>query len=263
MIRFSPARSPMPWNRSPDMAAFWMALSRGVSLLIDEENSDRVVAAPPGLWAENAIHLPQMVATRRLAAPDLARAGGMQQDREHRRTGLAFLRPVDPAPARDPRRRRIGVCSTTLIPASRVAAQLGSCPASWKNRRRTPLRVPKDLARKSSSPEPEGRRNEGRGRNPPCSNRSCLGAAYQLGLVRAAVDWSADGRAIVQLSALGRYILAAGAAATAPSLVRALPLRSARTEIIAYRQGLAPSLIGQFSRLRSVVPGRAPPWNSS
>jgi hypothetical protein len=74
-----------------------------------------------------------------------------------------------------------------------------------------------------------------------------LGPAYQLGLVRAAEEVPGR-RRVVQLTPLGRYLLALGpppAPRTGPGqFLFAQP----NFEVIAYRQGLTPALIGQFSR---------------
>lgn len=230
----------------PDMAAFWLALSRGVSLLIDEENSDRVVAAPPGFWAENAIHLPQMVATRWLALRTWHEQGGMQQDGSTVELALPFLRPV------------ILLWLATLAEDEWVAlddfdSRLRELLPNWDRPGfiEEPTSPPAARAKgaraaKPARPSREGRQ-EGRGSDPAVLESLLLGAGYQLGLIRAAVD-ALDGRAIVQLSPLGRYILALGPPPPPrPSFEHFLYVQP-NFEIIAYRQGLSPSLIGQFSR---------------
>ncbi|WP_406700981.1 helicase-associated domain-containing protein [Singulisphaera sp. Ch08] len=230
----------------PDMAAFWLALSRAVSLLVDEENSDRVVAAPPGFWAENAIHLPQMIATRWLALRTWHEQGGMQQEGSTVELALPFLRPV------------VLLWLATLAEDEWVAlddfdAQLRELLPDWdragflEEPAANPAARAKALrAAKSARPARESR-NEGTGPEPAVLESLLLGAAYQLGLVRAAVDGS-DGRAIVQLSALGRYILAIGPPPPPRPTFEHFLYVQPNFEIIAYRQGLTPSLIGQFSR---------------
>src|SRR5262249_51828556 len=51
-----------------------------VGLLEAEPGSDRVVAAAPEFWAENAIHLAQMIAVRWLGLRVWHEQAGMQQD---------------------------------------------------------------------------------------------------------------------------------------------------------------------------------------
>src|SRR5205823_580307 len=64
----------------PDMPAFWLALARGVGLLAAEADSERISAAPPEFWAENAFHLPQMVAVHWLGMKTWNEEGGMQRE---------------------------------------------------------------------------------------------------------------------------------------------------------------------------------------
>src|SRR5205085_1996337 len=48
----------------PDMAGLWLALACAVGLVVPDPDSERAVAAEPDYWAEHAIHLPPMIATR-------------------------------------------------------------------------------------------------------------------------------------------------------------------------------------------------------
>jgi hypothetical protein len=74
-----------------------------------------------------------------------------------------------------------------------------------------------------------------------------LGAAYPLGLIRVGEE-SPSKRRVVQLSALGRYVLAAGPSpALRPAFEKFLFVQP-NFEVIAYRQGLTPQLVGQLSR---------------
>jgi hypothetical protein len=79
-----------------------------------------------------------------------------------------------------------------------------------------------------------------------------LGAAYQLGLVRAAEE-TATGRRLVQLSQLGRYVLALGPPPPQRESFEKFLFVQPNFEIIAYRQGLNPVLIGGFSRFAQWV----------
>ena len=74
-----------------------------------------------------------------------------------------------------------------------------------------------------------------------------LGPAYQLGLVRAAEE-APSGRRGVQLTPLGRYALALGPPPPPRPTFDHFLFVQPNFEVIAYRQGLTPSLIGQFSR---------------
>src|SRR6185312_2571792 len=47
----------------PDLAAFWLALARRVGLVEPDASGQRLMAASPEFWSDNAVHLPQMIAT--------------------------------------------------------------------------------------------------------------------------------------------------------------------------------------------------------
>jgi len=74
-----------------------------------------------------------------------------------------------------------------------------------------------------------------------------LGPAYQLGLIRAGEE-SLSERRVVQLTPLGRYVLALGAPPPPRQLAEQFLYVQPNFEIIAYRQGLNPPLVGQLSR---------------
>ncbi len=74
-----------------------------------------------------------------------------------------------------------------------------------------------------------------------------LGAAYPLGLVRAA-EQDVTHKRLVQLSPLGRYVLALGATPPPRPAFDRFLLVQPNFEMIAYRQGLTPQLVGALSR---------------
>jgi len=74
-----------------------------------------------------------------------------------------------------------------------------------------------------------------------------LGAAYQLNLVRTAEEVP-SGRRVVQLTPLGRYLLALGPPPPPPPAYEHFLFVQPSFEVIAYRQGLTPPLVGRFSR---------------
>jgi hypothetical protein len=73
-----------------------------------------------------------------------------------------------------------------------------------------------------------------------------LGLAYQLRLVLAARD--AEGAWHVRLSPLGRWLLGLADAPAAPPPYAQTLLVQPNLELVAYRQGLTPALIGRLSR---------------
>jgi hypothetical protein len=225
----------------PDMAAFWLALARGVGLLEAEPESDRVVAASPEFWAENAIHLPQMIAVRWLGLRTWHEQAGMQQDGSTAELAWPYVRlPVLLWLAAQP--------EGAWIALDDLARHLGRGTADWE-RASFLVEVP---APSSPRGRPMRSRPNGRDRRVEALGGGALeslllGVAYQIGLIRTAEE-DLGGRRVVQLTPLGRYILALGPPPTPrPSFEHFLFVQP-NFEIIAYRQGLTPALIGQFSQ---------------
>lgn len=198
----------------------WFGLAHGLGLLRDEEGSERIVAAGADFWAEHAVHLPQMAAQQWLALD-------AQGDRA--------------APEGARAARRLG--PLRLAGLLRLAALEGGEWAALD-----------DLAAAIAA----GARPEAEAAGPGRGDRlaeelrarleaTLLGPAYALGLVRAAEE-DPSGRRVVQLTDFGRYVLGMG---PAPAPREAFPhflTVQPNFEIIAYRQGLNPYLIGQLGR---------------
>lgn len=72
-----------------------------------------------------------------------------------------------------------------------------------------------------------------------------LGVAYQLKMLQATK--AEDGAWLVRLSALGRWVLGLGEAPPAPAAFPQTLTVQPNLEIVAYRQGLTPPLIGRLS----------------
>ncbi len=72
-----------------------------------------------------------------------------------------------------------------------------------------------------------------------------LGAMYQLGVVRVAED--ASGELVVRLSEMGRWMLGLGPQPPQPPAFEKTLCVQPNHEVIAYRQGLTPELIGQLA----------------
>ncbi len=222
----------------PDMAGLWLSLARGVGLVIDDSQSDRTSAAPADFWSENAVHLPQMAAARWLGMRSWSEQGGSRS--EDSPVGLAgpFLRPaVFLWLARKP--------AGEWVALDDLAALLDETFPGWS----API---------LGGAEPSGRGHFARKRGGEADSPGplggmdlleaiLLGPAYQIGLVRAAEE-DPSGRRVVQLTELGRYSLALGPPppprTTFPHFLFVQP----NFEVIAYRQGLNPGLIGQLSR---------------
>jgi hypothetical protein len=205
----------------PDMALLWIALARNVGLVVPEANSDRLVAALPDFWAENAVHLPQMIATRWLALRDWHERAGMRQENSPIDLAIPFVRaPILLWLAEMP--------EAAWLAIEDLAAQLTRLAPGWTR----PV-LSAELEDRSTGPE--------------TLSSILLGPAYQLGLVRSAEE-TPSGRRVVQLTPLGRYALALGPPPPPRQAFEHFLFVQPNFEVIAYRQGLTPTLIGQFSR---------------
>ncbi len=235
----------------PDMAALWLALGFGVGLIVSEPagDGDRVVAAGPEFWAEHAIHLPQMIATRWLGLRQWHEQGGMRQEGSNVELALPYLRPA------------VLLWLATLGPEDWVAlddlaAHLRQLAPRWDRlsfgdepaaNSSPTLGSRSRSARAGASKTDSGPWGAAVGAGSGVLESLLLGAAYQLGLVRVAEE-SGTRRRVVQLAPLGRYFLALGPPPPPrPSFEHFLFVQP-NFEIIAYRQGLTPMLIGAFSR---------------
>ncbi|MGE3818222.1 MAG: hypothetical protein AB7I30_02195, partial [Isosphaeraceae bacterium] len=187
----------------PDMPALWLSLARRVGLLESEPGSDRVAAASPEFWAENAYHLPQMIACRWLSLWTWHEQGGMR--REGAEVSLAF--PF----TRGPVLLWLASLGTEdWVATEDLAAFLRERDPRWD---RPAFQGPSSLSEIVPGRTHPNRRGK---TSPADSSESAsaldamlLGMAYQLGLVRVAEEVS-SGRRVVRLTTLGRYLLALG-----------------------------------------------------
>ena len=207
----------------PDMALLWIALATSVGLLFEEPGTDRVVAAPPEFWAENAVHLPQMVATRWISLHEWHEQGGLVAEGGQAELALPHLRPVVLL-------WLARLADEEWLALGDLAALLDRIAPGWHH---PTLPHPKPV--------------------PTAADGSAvlasilLGPAYQLGLVRTAEE-EPSGRRVVQLTPLGRYVLALGPPPGSRPTFEHFLFVQPNFEVIAYRQGLTPALIGEFSR---------------
>ncbi len=226
----------------PDMPAFWLALARGVGLLESEAGSDRVSAAPQDFWSENAYHLLQMTAVRWLALRTWHELGGVQRDGAVLELALPYIRPA------------VLLWLAVLgddewVTLEDLESFLRARAPEWD---RTTFAAPAPLE-PQPAPSARGRAAKTKVKSDEAGSASAtldamlLGAAYQLGLVRTGEE-TQTGRRAVQLAPLGRYLLALGPPPTPRPVYEHFLIVQPSFEVIAYRQGLTPSLIGQFSR---------------
>jgi hypothetical protein len=221
----------------PALSEFWLMLARRVGLVRLDSAGEQLEAAAPDFWADNAVHLPQMIATAWLglrSGPDCPPETGQVHEFD---SPVAYLRPA------------LLLWLATLEAAEwtaldDLAEHLRQQYADWEGsgerrdagtaRRGGPARGRADSQLAGSS----------RGKRVVSS--VLLGAGYALGLVRAGEE-QGTGRVVVQLTALGRYVLTLGTPAPRPLYEHFLFVQP-NLEIIAYRQGLTPQLIGLLSR---------------
>jgi XPB/Ssl2-like helicase family protein len=238
----------------PHPAAFWMALARRVGLVEPDLSGQRLLAAPPGFWADNAVHLPQMIATGWLTLqtwhePDGTPGAGSGAEPD---LAVPYLRPA------------ALLWLATLGDAEWVALEdlAGHLSARYPAWDRLTLTDPPDRdapaardpgaapASSRRGPAPRGRAKPGSGtlpRGQVVLESILLGAAYPLGLVRAA-EQQGTGRRVVQLTPLGRYVLASGPTPPPRPTFDQFLFVQPNFEMIAYRQGLTPHLVGRLSR---------------
>jgi hypothetical protein len=207
----------------PDMALVWIELARSVALLNDEPGSDRIIAAAPDYWSDNSVHLPQMVATRWLGLRNWHEQGGMISEGTPTELALPYMRPVIML--------WLAKCEPEeWIALEDLAAHLDGLAPGWHV---TTIPHPRQLP---YAPD-----------HAAILASVLLGPAYQLGLVRTAEE-EPSGRRVVQLTPLGRYVLALGPPSFGRTPFEHFLFVQPNFEIIAYRQGLTPGLIGEFSR---------------
>src|SRR5262249_6778346 len=80
----------------PDLAGFWLALARRAGLVEPDASGQRLMAASPEFWSDNAVHLPQMIATGWLSLRAWQEPTGMVTpgDPDVDEPALPYLRPA-------------------------------------------------------------------------------------------------------------------------------------------------------------------------
>ncbi|MDB5349694.1 MAG: hypothetical protein JWN86_941 [Planctomycetota bacterium] len=235
----------------PDMASLWLMLARGVGLIVDEPNTDRTVAAPAEYWAENGVHLPQMIAQRWLGLRTWHEQGGMQTDDATAMLAPPFLRPAVLLWL-----ARFG--PDEWVATADLAEHLDRLHPDWSASLLAEWGDPRtDPAAKGRIGAEARERSASRRKKPDAPpehpggvallEAMLLGPAYQLGLIRAAEE-DPSGRRVVRLTELGRYVLAVGPPPSARATFEHFLFVQPNFEVIAYRQGLNSALIGQLSR---------------
>ncbi len=228
----------------PDLASFWLSLARRVGLIELEAGGERLLAAPPEFWTENEVHLPQMIATGWLSLPDWCELPAEALADNETEPTIAYLRSA------------LLLWLSTLADSEWVALDdlaehlTARCPA-WSRLSSSSGPGPEESPPRARPPARARARSRSEAGAPPRTQALLeailLGAAYPLGLVRAGLEAPA-GRRVVQLSPLGRYVLAVGPTPPPRPTFEQFLFVQPNFEVIAYRQGLTPQLVGRLSR---------------
>jgi hypothetical protein len=228
----------------PDPALLWLALAQQVGLIERDSSGERLLAAGSGFWIDNAVHLPQMIATSWLALRSWHELDGSVAESSARDLALPHLRPA------------LLLWLSTLGDSEWVALDDLSefLTALWPAWSRVSL-----AAAAPGAPAPAGvagsPSTRSRSRAGPTADSPgpgvlelvLLGSAYPLGLVRAA-EQGPSRRRVVQLTPLGRYSLALGPSPSPRATVDQFLFVQPNFELIAFRQGLTPQLVGRLSQ---------------
>lgn len=215
-----------------------MRLAKRIGLIRLDSVRETLTAAPVDFWSDNAFHLPWMIASAWL---------GMRSWREW----TEEEKPTDPTIGEPLVYLRpalllwlAGLEPEAWVTLDDLAAHLNSVYPDWDrlsllyDSEEERARSPKASAKRRPSREDQARM---------ILDRVLLGGAAALGLVRTA-DEQNTGRKAVQLTALGRYAMRVGPPPTAAPPFEKFLFAQPNLDLIAYRQGLTPSLIGRLSQ---------------
>ena len=221
------------------LPALWLSLARRVGLIRSTPADDRLLAAGPEFWTENAVHLPQMIATSWLGLRELVGSGSCPQGTD-----------PDDRPAR--RRSSGPPCSS----GSRAWAKiewvalddlaehlhgqepgLGSAEPSRESRR--PRSPPDAVPPSRAARRAQAMSRAARGQR--MLGSLLLGAGLCLRAGPHRPRSKEDGRTVVQLTPLGRYVLAMGPPPPPRPAFEHFLFVQPNLEVIAYRQGLTPA----------------------
>jgi hypothetical protein len=225
----------------PLMPALWLSLARRVGLIHPDSTGDRLEAAGPDFWTENAVHLPQMIATSWLGLRDWGEWDHAPGESPDSGLSLAVLRPS------------VLLWLACLgddewVALDDLAEHLRAENPEWD---RPSFRVESEAApapgRRGAAARPKtGLQVSRSSRGERLLRSLLLGAGYALGVVRAGEE-KGSGRTVVQLTPLGRYVLAMGPPPPPRPTFEHFLFVQPNFEIIAYRQGLSPQLVGRLS----------------
>ena len=240
----------------PDPAAFWLALARRIGVVERDASGQRLLAAPTDFWADNAVHLPQMIATGWLSLrawqEPTGSAAPADAEPDADEPALPYLRPAvllwlatlgeAEWVALDDLAGHLAAHVAGLGPPDDRPGATGAPPTTARRARTRPsLRVA--AGRRAAGPARRPSRRAARA----CWSRSCWARP-----IRSA--WSARPRSGGPGAA---WCSSPRWGATSWRPARRPPPRPTfeqflfvqpNFEVIAYRQGLTPQLVGRLSR---------------
>jgi len=230
-----------PIARSPDL---WLEIACRVGLVEPDSTGERILAASPEFWTDNAVHLPQMIATQWLGLETWQELESASEGGTAAMPALPYLRFA------------LLLCLSALeenewAAIEDLAAQLSERLPAW-DRLSFAEEADASVVAQRRSALPAGRarnraRSDGTPRGVSVLESVLLGAAYPLGLIRAGNE-QGSGRAVVQITPLARYVLALGPTPPPRATFEQFLFVQPNFEVIAYRQGLTPQLVGRLSR---------------
>ncbi len=229
-------------ERVTDPAAFLLALAGRVGVIEADPADERLLAAPTQFWDDNAVHLPQMIA-----------AGWMSLESWQESTG----EPLDKVKSAAVRYLRTAALlwlatleDSEWVAIDDLAEHLTALWPAWDRPFLLDELVDSQAPRRKGGPRDRSRAPRvaaNNSREPDLLGAVLRGTAHSLGLVREAEDRGSH-RRVVQLTPLGRYVLALGPSPPPrPSFEHFLFVQP-NFELIAYRQGLTNHLVGRLSR---------------
>jgi hypothetical protein len=229
----------------PDPYALWLGLAWEIGLIQRDSGGDQVHAAAPEFWSDNSVHLPQMIATGWIGLQTWGEREGLLPE------SIAEIPPM-------PYLRAAVLLSLSTLGDSEwvalddLAAHFSALDREWEKLSvSAPEVVPTGSAAARRGKMPPGKakpRSQPDGASPGFAvlESLLLAAAYPLGLVRAAEAGSLR-RRVVQLTPLGRYVLALGKTPPPRAQFDKFLFVQPNFEVVAFRQGLTPQLIGRLS----------------
>jgi hypothetical protein len=235
-----------PFSDAPeplrDPANFLMILAGRIGLIGPDNAGERLAAAPIEFWDENAVHLPQMIAAGWMSLQTWQESDGevvgdanLGVVRNLRIAALLWLATLD---------------DSEWVAIDDLARYLAALSPAWDRSFLTDTRAQSQAPRRKNGSQKRTRSPAGaagKARSADLLTQILRGTAHSLGLVREGEE-RGNTRRVVQLTALGRYVLALGPSPPKrPSFEHFLFVQP-NFELIAYRQGLTNQLIGRLSR---------------